>query len=119
MRESSYHEAPGEQIIAIHFRMKASIHEVVARIFDAIRETDLSLLKILGDGDRVYPSEDRKPVWRASSWRAELLWRSRALNSAHHLEVFLARAEFFLELPGGVQLELGGGQGNPLEDLVG
>ena len=117
--ESRYHEAPGEQIIAVRFRMKASADEVVARILDAVRETDLSLLKVFGDGDRVYPSRGRNPVRSASSWRAELFWRSRAVNSGAHLEVFLARVEFFLEAPGGVRLELGGGQRNPREETVG
>ena len=117
MSESHDHKASGEQIIAVRFRMKASSDEVVARILDSIRETDLSLLKVFGDGDRVYPFEGRNPARSASSWRAELFWRSHALNSGWHLEAFLARAEFFLKVPGGVGLELGGGQGYPREEV--
>ncbi len=116
MSESRYLTAP-EQIIAVRFRIKASADEVVARILDSVRQTDLSLLKVFGDGDRVYPFEGRNPARSASLWRAELLWRARALNSRWHLDAFLARAEFFLEAPGGVRLELGGGQRNPREDV--
>ena len=115
--ESRHHEARGEQVIAVRFRMKASADEVVARILDAVRQTDLSLLRVFGDGDRVYPFEGRNPARSASSWRAELFWRSRAINAGWHLEAFLARAEFFLEVPGGVGLEPGGGQRNPREDV--
>ena len=116
MSESRYLTAP-EQIVAVRFRMKASADEVVARLLDAVRQTDLSLLRVFGDGDRAYPFEGRNPARSASSWRAELFWRSRALNSAWHLEAFLARARFFLKVPGGVRLELGGGQQNPREDV--
>ena len=117
MPESRYPEKRGEQVIAVRFRMKASSDEVVARILDSVRQTDLSLLRVFGDGDRVYPLEGRNPARSASLWRAELFWRSRALNSGWHLEVFLKRAEFFLEVPGGVGLELGGGPRNPREDV--
>ena len=117
MPESRYDGERREQAIAIRFRMKGSSDEVVARILDSVRQTDLSLLKVVGDGRQVYPSEDRNPSRSASSWRAELFWRSRALNSGGHLEAFLARAEFFLEVPGGVALELGGGKVNLGEDL--
>ena len=117
MPESRYHEARGEQIIAVRFRMKASADEVVARILDSVRQTDLSLLQVFGDGDLVYPLEGGNPARSASSWCAELFWRSGALNSGWHLEAFLARAEFFLKVPGGVGLELGGGQRNPREDI--
>ena len=110
MPESRYNPTPGDQVIAVLFQMKAPADEVVARILDSVRQTDLSLLTVFGDGDRVYPSEGRNPVRSASSWRAELFWRSHALNSGWHLEAFLARAEFFLKVPGGVGLELGGGQ---------
>ena len=117
MPESRHHEARGEQFIAIRFRMKASADEVVARLLDSVRQTDLSLLTVFGDGDLVYPLEGRNPARSASSWCAELFWRSRALNSGWHLEVFLKRAEFFLGLGDRVQLELGGGQRNPREDV--
>ncbi len=116
--ESHDHKAP-EQIIAVRFRIKASSDEVVAHLLEAVRGTDLSLLKVFGDGDRVYPFEGRNPARSASLWRAELLWRSRALNSGLILEIFLKRAEFFLEVPGGIGLEPGGGQRNPREDVGG
>ena len=119
MPESRYGKTRGGQIIPVRFRMKASADEVVARILDAVRETDLSLLKVFGDGDHVYPFEGRNPVRSASSWHADLFWRSRALNLGWDLEVFLARAEFFLKVPVEVGLELGGGQRNPREDVVG
>ena len=117
MSESRHHETRGEQIIAVRFRMKASSDEVVARILDSVRQTDLSLLTVFGDGDRVYPFEGQDPARSASSWRAELRWRSSALNSRWHLEAFLKRAEFFLEVPGGIGLKLGRGQRNPREDV--
>ena len=119
MPESPYHEAKNENIIAVRFRMKASVDEVVARILDSVRQTDLTLLTVFGDGDHLYPDAGRNPDRRASSWRAELFWRSRALNAGWHLEVFLKRAEFFLEVPGGVALEMGAGQRNPREDVRG
>lgn len=119
MLESRYHEARSEQVIAILFQKKASSDEVVARIRDSVRQTELSLLKVFGDGDRVYPFEGRNPVRSASSWRVELFLRSGVLNAGSHLEVFLARAKFFLELPGGVGLEIGGSQRNPREDVRG
>ena len=119
MPESRYHEARGEQVIAVRFRMKASADEVVARLLEAVRGTDLTLLKVFGDGDRVYPFEGRNPArsLSASSWRAELFWHSPTLMSGWRLEVFLKRAEIFLELPRRVRLEIGGGQRNPRGDV--
>ena len=121
MPESRYHKVRSEQIIAVRFRMKASSDEVVAHLLEAVRGTELTLLKVFGDGDRVYPFEGRDPArsLSASSWRAELFWHSPTLMSGRRLEVFLKRAEVFLELPGGVGLELGGGQRNPREDVRG
>ena len=81
MSESRDHKPPGEQIIAVRFRMKASSDEVVAHFFEAVRGTDLSLLKVFGDGDRVYPFEGRNRARSASSWRAELFWHSPTLMS--------------------------------------
>ncbi len=117
MPESRYRETRGEEFIAVGFRMKASSDEVVARILDSVRQTDLSLLKVFGDGDRVYPFEGRNPARSASSWRAELFCHSPTLMSGWILEIFLKRAKFFLGLPGRVQLEPGGGQRNPREDV--
>ena len=119
MPESRDHEARSEEVIAVRFKKKASSDEVVASIRDSVRQTELSLLKVFGDGDRVYPLEGRNPSRNASSWRVELFLRSGVLNSGQHLERFLARAKFFLELPGGVGLEIGGGQRNPREDVRG
>ncbi len=116
MSESPYHKAP-EQIIAVRFRIKVSTDEVVAHLLEAVRGTDLSLLKVFGDGDRVYPFEGRNPARSASSWRAELFWQSPTHRSGWILEIFLKRAEIFLEVPGGVGLQLGGGQRNPREDV--
>ena len=119
MPESRYHKVRSEQIIAVRFRMKASSDEVVAHLLEAVRGTELTLLKVFGDGDRVYPFEGRDPArsLSASSWRAELFWHSSTLVSGGGLEVFLKRAKFFLEVPDGVRLELGGGQRNPREDV--
>ena len=116
MPESSCHGARDEQIIAIRFRMKASADDVVAGLLDAVRGTDLSLLQVFGDGDCV---EGRNSAWSASSWRAELFWHAPTLMSGLRLEVFLKRAEIFLDLPGGVRLELRGGQQDPREDVRG
>jgi len=119
MSESRYHKVRSEQIIAVRFRMTASADEVVAHLLEAVRGTNLSLLKVIGDGDRVYPFEGRDPARSlgASSWRAELFWYSPTLMSAGGLELFLKRAKFFLEVPSGVRLELRGGQRNPREDV--
>jgi hypothetical protein len=119
MSEAPYHTAPDEQIVAVRFRIKASSDEVVAHLLEAVRGTELTLLKVFGDGDRVYPFEDRNPARSASSWRAELFWHAPTLMSGWRLEVFLKRAKNFLELPGRVQLEMGGGQRNPREDVRG
>ena len=113
MPEPHYREARGDQIVAVRFRKKASADEVVARLLDAVRGTDLSLHRVFGDGDRV---EGRNAAWSASSWRAELFWHSPTLMSGWRLEVFLKRAEIFLELPGRVRLELRGGQRDPRGD---
>ena len=119
MPESRYHEARSEQVFAVRFRVKASSDEVVAHLLEAVRGTELTLLKVIGDGDRVYPFEGRDPArsLSASSWRAELFWHSPTLMSGRRLEVFMKRAEIFLETPGRVRLEIGGGQRNPREDV--
>ncbi len=121
MPESRYHEVRSEQVFAVRFRVKASSDEVVAHLLEAVRGTELTLLKVFGDGDRVYPFEGRDPArsLSASSWRAELFWHSPTLMSGWRLEVFLKRARNFLELPGRVQLEMRGGQRNPREDVRG
>ena len=119
MPKSRYHKATGEQIVAVRFRMKGSFDEAVAGLLEAARGTGFSLLKVTGDGERVYPFEGRNPAQTASSWRAELLWGSHALMSGWRLETFMKRAELVLELPGGVRLELGGGQRTPQEDVRG
>ena len=104
MTESHKQEAGGTQIIAVHFQMDASADKVVARLLEAVRPTDVSLLKVFADGDRVYPFEGRDPALSASSWRAELYWGARA---GLDLEDFLDRAERFLDCPGSVRLERG------------
>ena len=101
MPESHNHEARSAQIIAVCFQMRASVDDVVARLLEVVRPTDVSLLKVFGDGDRVYPFEGRDPALTASSWRAELYWGVRA----GELEDFLDRTERVLDCPGGVQLE--------------
>ena len=119
MSESRYHKVRTDQVIAVRFRMKASVDEVVARILDSVRQTDLTLLTVFGDGDRVYPFEGRDLAWSgsASSWRAELVWHSPTLMLGGRLEAFLKRAAFLLELPGRVRLERGGGRRNRREDV--
>ena len=119
MPESRRHEDLGERIIAVRFQMKATADEVVARLLESVRQTDLLLLKVFGDGDRVYPFEGRNPARSASSWRAELFLRCPTSKAGEHLEVFLARAELFLELAGGVRLEVGGGQRRSEKEVVG
>ena len=112
MPESGHHEAHSAQIVAVRFRMTASVEEVVARLLEAVRRTDLFLLRVFGDGNRFYPFAGRNAARTASSWRAEL-----SCSPAVSLEVFMARAELFLELPGGVRLEPGGGR-RPLREEV-
>ena len=101
MPESGHHEAHSAQIIAIRFRMTASADDVVARLLEAVRPIDVSLLKVFGDENHVYPFEGRNPARTASSWRAELYWGASA-----RLEDFLSRAELSLDCPGGVRLEV-------------
>ena len=113
MPESRYHEVQGDRVFAVRFGMKASSDEVVAHLLEATRGTDLTLLKVFGDGDCVYSVEGQNRARSASSWRAELFWRSPTLMSGWRREVFLKRAKNSLRLPGRVQLEMGGGQGNP------
>ena len=81
MPESRYYEGGDEQIIAVRFRMQASADEVVARLLEAVRRTDLSLLGVRGDGVRDYPFDGRNPARTASWWRAELVRRSPALKT--------------------------------------
>ena len=119
MPESRHHQARSEQGIAVRFQKKASSDEVVARIRDSVRQTELSLLKVFRDGDCVYPegrNPGRNPVRSTSSWRVELFLRSGVLYAGSHLEVFLARAKFFLEC--GIELEPGGIRRRPLREEV-
>ena len=111
-------EPRGEEIIAVRFQMKESLEAVVDRLLEAVRRTDLSLHKVFGDGDLVYPVQGRDPSPSASSWRAELVWRTPTLNQGWHLEAFLMRAELYLDLPGGVLLELGGDRPSTREETV-
>ena len=111
--EPRHHEARSVQIIAVRFTKETSVEEVVARLLEAVRRTDLFLLRVFGDGNRLYPFAGRNPARTASSWRADLSWSSPAVD----LEVFLKRAEIFLDLPGGVRLEPGGGR-RPLREEV-
>jgi len=100
MPESGPHEAPSAQIIAVRFRMTAPVEEVVARLLEAIRPIDVSLLKVFGDENHLYPFEGRNPARPGSSWRAELYWGASA-----RLQDFLGRAELSLGCLGGVWLE--------------
>lgn len=110
MHESHKHARRSGPLVAIHFRTNASSDEVVPQLFKAIRGTDLSLLAVFADGQRVHPSEVGEPARLASSWRAELFWHSPTLMSGWRLEVFLTRVKTFLELPGRPQLEIEGGR---------
>jgi len=114
MPESGPHEAPSAEIIAVRFRMTAPAEEVVARLLEAIRPIDVSLLKVFGDGNPLYPFEGRNPARTASSWRAELYWGASA-----RLEDFLSRAENCLDCPGGVRLEADERRQSPRGQLEG
>ena len=76
MPEPRHHEARGVRLVAVCFRNETSVEEVVARLLEAVRRTDLFLLKVYGDGNRLYPFAGRNPAQTASSWRAELSWNS-------------------------------------------
>ena len=102
MPESGQHEPHSAQIIAVRFRMTASVEEVVARLLEAIRPIDVSLLKVFGDENHLYPFEGRNPARTASSWRAEFYW-----GASVRLQDFLGRAELSLGCLGGVWLEAG------------
>ena len=106
MPEPRHEEARDVQIITIRFRMKATVEEVVTGLLEAVRRTGFGLLRVGGDGNRVYPFAGRNPARTASSWRAELSRNSPTAD----LEVLVARAELFLEAPGRVRLEPGGGR---------
>jgi len=112
MSEPRYYEAGAARIIAVRFRMTASADEVVARLLKAVRPTDVSLLRVFGDGDRAYPFEGRDPARTAASWRAELYWGASAETD---FEDFLSSVESCLDCPGGVRLE--GGERRSPESL--
>ena len=92
--EPRYHEARGVQIVAVRFQRKTSVEEVVARLLETVRRTELTLLKVFGDGDRVYPFEGRHLAWSgsASSWRVELSWHSPTIMSLRRSRLSLQRA---------------------------
>jgi hypothetical protein len=96
------------QCIAVQFRMCAEADEVAGRLLRAVQWTDLSLVQLLCDGDRVYPFGGTNAAAMESSWRAEFLWTSSAPDAVWRLEVFLGLAKFLLGLPGGLQIEIGG-----------
>ncbi len=100
MPESGHHAAHTAEIVAVRFRMTASADDVVARLLEAIRPIDMSLLKVFGDENHLYPFEGRNPDRTASSWRAELY-----LGASARLQDFLGRAELSLGCLGGVWLE--------------
>ena len=93
-----------DRITRIRFQVDASVDHVTARLLESVRRTDLSLLTVTGDDHGVYPFGARNAIQAASSWRAELLWREGATDD-WHLEVFLRRADLFLDCPDGVQVE--------------
>ncbi len=104
----SYRNISGEPIIAVRFRKAEFFDDVVIHLLEAATGTGFSLLTVAGDGERVYPFEGRNPALRASLWCAELIWLPPILMPECRLEAFLKRAELFLELPGGGQVQLEG-----------
>jgi len=102
MPEFQLHTAQSEGTVEIHFRVEATADEVIARLLEAVRRTDLSLLTVVGDELRVYPFEGRNETRLASEWYAELLWRGADTSDlGWHWEVFVRRAELFLHGPVG------------------
>jgi hypothetical protein len=94
-----------DRITTIRFQVEATVDHVIARLFESVKRTDLSLLSLAADGERVYPLVARSPTTSASSWRADLLWREAPLDVNGHMEIFLHRAELFLDLlPPGVHV---------------
>ena len=106
------------QIVAIRFQREATAEEVVAWLLESVRRTGLSLLTVLGDGQRVYPRDGRNSGRRGSSWRAELTWCAGAPTTGWRLQVFLGHAEILLGCPGGIRLEPGAGQRNLTSEVV-
>lgn len=98
------HALRNERITAIRFRTESTVDHVTARLLEAVRRTDLFLLTVTGDGNRVYPFEARNPTQSASSWCAELFWCEGASDMGSHLEVFRRRAELFLDCRDGVHV---------------
>jgi len=96
-----------ERITTIRFQMAASVDHVTVGLLEAVRRTGLSLLAVTGDDTSVYPHGAVNAMQAASSWRAELLWPADASDQGWHLEVFLCRAEVFLDCPDGVHVAAG------------
>ena len=119
MPDSQSRAARSEPPIAIRFRMRSTSDAVVARLLEAVRRTDLCLVTVSGDGHRVYPFGGQCPARSASSWRAELVWRAAAQNPGWHLEVFIHRAELFLDCTDGVRLEVAGDGRDPSKKVRG
>lgn len=94
----------GAHITTIRFQKEARVDQVTARLLEAALRTDLSLLSLEGDGNGVYPLATRDPIESASSWRAEMLWNEGASDVGRHLEVFVARANLFLDFSDGIQV---------------
>jgi hypothetical protein len=107
MSRTLQNRARDERVVAVGFRGSAPVEVVVARLLEAARRTDVSLLTVFGDGDKVYPAEGQDPTRTASSWRAELAWRYLGDDPGGQLEIFLGRAELYLNPPGGLRVELG------------
>lgn len=93
------------RITTVRFKREATADHVVARLLEAVRRTDLSLLSLDGDGICVYPFETHGPIQSATSWSADLLWRDGASDVGGHLEAFVSRANLLLDCRDGVHVE--------------
>lgn len=94
-----------DRITTIRFRVDATVDQVVARLLESVRRTEISVLTLEADGQTVYPLGSKSAPASASSWRADMLWTDAPLDVALHLEVFLKRAELFLDpFPPGIHV---------------
>ena len=105
MPESLSHKIGDERITDVRFRTESTADQVIARLLEAVRRTDLFLLTVFGDGHRVYPFGRGNSARAASLWCAELFWRAGASDMGWHFEVFLCRAEIFLDCPDGFHVQ--------------
>jgi hypothetical protein len=100
----------GRAQIVASFELVETCDAVVARLFESLRRTGLSLLSVRGDDRQAYPFEGRRPQFTADSWTATLLCPRDTKDLGWQLQVFVGRAELFLLPDGEIRLRTPGGR---------